>query len=322
MKSRSSFGLLQQGDLNFILTNAIPRKWLTRIVRRVSRSERPWVRAAAIGLWRLFADVDLSDAQTTTFRSMHECFTRRLRPGARPIDPDPAYLVSPCDGIVGACGAIRDDALLQAKGSEYTLVELLGDGVLAERFRDGCYVTLRLTSGMYHRFHSPGACTVEQVRYFPGELWNVNPPTLKRIRKLFCRNERAVLQARVEPSADVIALVPVGAVLVGSIRLSFLDATLDQHYRGPRTLTCRAAFGKAQEMGWFEHGSTIIVLAPRGFALPSHITPGVVVRMGTRLLALPVRPVDVNGMPAASVRPAPMQRDQVAFSSAGAPDFI
>ncbi len=284
---------LEQGDLNFVLTNALPRKWLTRVVRRVSRSERPWVRTIALRLWQLFADLDLSDAATSEFKTVHECFTRRLRPGARPIAADPHTFVSPCDAIVGACGRIRGDTLLQAKGSEYTLAELLGGAALAERFHDGCYVTLRLTSSMYHRFHAPVACAAEHVTYFPGELWNVNPPTLRRIAKLFCKNERAVLQLRDHASKSVFALVPVGAVLVGSIRLNFLDSALDQTYRGPHAIPCRASFAKGEEMGWFEHGSTIIVLAPAEFQFLPQVATGCTIRMGTALLRVPHLPMPV-----------------------------
>lgn len=288
MKSASWFArVLQQEDLNFVLTNRVPRTWLTWLVGCISKSEHPWVRSVSIGLWRRFADVDLTDARTTTFRSMHDCFTRQLRDGARTIDPAAERMTSPCDGIVGACGRIERDTLLQAKGFSYTLMELLGDAALAQYFRDGRYVTLRLTAGMYHRFHAPHACTVEQVTYFPGELWNVNPPTLKRISKLFCKNERAVLRARLDDSGEVIALVPVAAILVASIRLHFLDVTLGAGYRGPHATNCSAHVRKGEEMGWFEHGSTIILLAPRHFQLLPHIRQGETVRMGVALMRVP-----------------------------------
>ena len=274
-----------QEDLNFLLTNRIPRDTLTRVVGRLSKIENPLVRDVSIGLWRAFADLDLSDAQTTQFRSMHDCFTRRLRDGARPIDPDDRHLTSPCDGIVGAHGRIDGDTLLQAKGSSYTLAELLAnDPALAQTFHDGQYLTLRLTSGMYHRFHAPHDCRVEQVNYVSGETYNVNPPALKRIGKLFCRNERAVLRCRLTASGQAIALVPVAAVLVASIRLHFLDVLLHLRYRGPHVIACDAPFRKGQEMGWFEHGSTIIVLAPRGFALCDGLREGVRIRMGQPIL--------------------------------------
>jgi phosphatidylserine decarboxylase len=274
-----------QEDLNFLLTNRIPRNTLTRLVGRLSKIENPVVRDISIGLWRAFADLDLADAQTTQFRSMHDCFTRQLRDDARPIDPDSRHLTSPCDGIVGAHGRIDGDTLLQAKGSTYALAELLGnDKALAHAFHDGQYLTLRLTSGMYHRFHAPHDCRVEQVNYISGETYNVNPAALKRIEKLFCRNERAILRCRLAASGRTIALVPVAAVLVASIRLHFLDVLLHLKYQGPHVIACDASLRKGEEMGWFEHGSTVIVLVPRGFALCDGLREGARIRMGQAIL--------------------------------------
>src|SRR5689334_5296575 len=105
--------LLQQEDLNFLLTNRIPRQTLTRFMGWFSRIEQPLVRDLSIGIWRFFSDLDLSEAKATRFRSMHDCFTRELKDGARPIDRDPAILTSPCDAIVGACGTIAGTELYQ-----------------------------------------------------------------------------------------------------------------------------------------------------------------------------------------------------------------
>src|SRR5215813_7425844 len=111
----------QQEDLNFLLTNRIPRAALTRFMGWFSKVEQPLVRDVSIGLWRLFSDLDLSEAKKTRFRSMHDCFTRELKAGARPIDQRPEIMVSPCDAIVGACGEIAGTQLYQAKGFPYTL---------------------------------------------------------------------------------------------------------------------------------------------------------------------------------------------------------
>ena len=86
-----------QEDLNFLLTNRIPRHALTRLMGRVSRIEQPLVRDASIALWRLFCDVDLTDSAQTRFASLREAFIRELKPGARRIDPDPRTIASPCD---------------------------------------------------------------------------------------------------------------------------------------------------------------------------------------------------------------------------------
>jgi phosphatidylserine decarboxylase len=277
---------LQQEDINFLLTNRIPRRLVTRFVGWLSRIEQPLVRDVSIAIWRLFSDLDLSEAKKTSFRSLHDCFVRELKDGARPVDPDPGVMVSPCDAIVGACGRIEDTRLLQIKGLSYTLEDLLLDPVLVERYRDGSYVTLRLTASMYHRFHAPHDGRVERVTYIAGDTWNVNPIALKRIEKLFCRNERAVLRMRLT-DGHVIALVPVAAILVAGIRLNFLANLRDLDHDGPKTTRCDAPFGKGAEMGWFEHGSTIIVFAPRGFALCDAVGEGTRIRMGEPLMRLP-----------------------------------
>jgi phosphatidylserine decarboxylase len=283
---------LQQEDLNFLLTNRVPRLALTRFMGWFSQIRLPPVRWLSIRVWRLFADLDLSDAKKQRFDSLHDCFIRELKPGARTIDPDPAVLASPCDAIVGAHGPVQGLEVVQAKGFPYTLPELFGaDPKAFAPYRDGCFVTLRLTSSMYHRFHAPHDCRVHHVTHHAGDTWNVNPIALKRIEKLFCRNERAVIHTRLAAGGQPIALVPVAAILVASLRLHWLSPLLGVDYRGPNELPCDAQFIKGQEMGWFQHGSTIIVFAPKGFEIAPGITTGGAIRMGQALMHLP-RPAD------------------------------
>ena len=279
--------MAQWEDLNFLLTNRLPRRWLTHLVGRLSRVERPLVRDVCIAIWRLFTDVDLSESKHTRFKSLHECFVRELKDGVRPVDPHPGTVVSPCDGIIGAAGPVVAGRALQIKGFSYPLLDLLGDSALVEHYLRGSYVTLRLRSSMYHRFHAPHDCRIEQVTYVSGDTWNVNPIALKRIERLFCKNERAVIPCRLRATGDLITLVPVAAILVASIRLHFLDVLLNLKYRGANALRCDVQLHKGQEMGWFEHGSTIIVFAPEGAALSSHLQQGKLVRMGEPLFILP-----------------------------------
>jgi phosphatidylserine decarboxylase len=275
--------LTQQEDINFLFSNRVPRRFVTRFMGWWSRIENPWVCKGSIALWRLFSELDLSEAKTTQFKSLHDCFTRELKPGARAIDRDLAHLVSPCDGLVGECGTINHGMVLQAKGFVYSLRELLADEQLAHYYEGGQYATLRLTSSMYHRFHAPADCRVEQVHYISGDAWNVNPIALKRVDRLFCKNERAVLRCRL-PSGQLLTLVPVAAILVASIRLRFLNVLLHLRYRGPNVIPCDAALQRGEEMGWFEHGSTIIVLAPSGLRLMDGVFQGARVQMGQPLL--------------------------------------
>ena len=273
-------------DMSFLLTNRLPRRWATLFMGWLSGIEHPLVRSVAINLWRLTSDLDLSEAKTTRFRSLQECFTRELKEGARPVDADASVLISPVDGIVGAAGRVVRGTVLQTKGFPYTLTDLLGDEQLVEQYRDGSYVTLRLTPTMYHRFHAPHDCRVEQVTYFSGDTWNVNPITLRRIERLFCKNERAAIRCRLEGSGHLVTLVPVAAILVASIRLHFLDVLFHLRYRGPNVIPCNASLRKGDEMGWFQHGSTVIVFAPPGLSLREELREGQRIRMGQPLFAI------------------------------------
>ena len=276
--------LVANEDLNFLLTNRLPRHAVTRFMGWYSGIDSPLLTRMSIAVWRLFTELDLSEAAETRYRSLHACFTRALKPGMRPIDPDPAVICSPSDAIVGACGPVQGTEVIQAKGFPYQVADLLGSEALAERYRDGSYVTLRLTSAMYHRFHAPDDCVVGRVTYISGDTWNVNPVALKRVERLFCKNERAVIEARLTADDTPLLLVPVAAILVASIRLHWLDVLLHLRYRGPNVIPCAARFQRGEEMGWFEHGSTIIVFAPKGHALCDDIAEGSRIRMGQGLL--------------------------------------
>jgi phosphatidylserine decarboxylase len=280
--------ILSQEDLNFLLTNRLPRRALTQFMGWFSKLEHPWVRDASIAIWKYFSVLDLSEAKKQHFTSMHDCFTRELKDGARPITQDVDAMTSPVDAIVGAYGPIRGVDAFQAKGFPYTLQDLLGHEESLEQWRDGYFVTLRLTSSMYHRFHAPFDCTVEKVRYFSGDTWNVNPIALARVEKLFCKNERVLIRTRLGGTGAVagqqVALVPVAAILVASIRLHFLDVLFHLKYAGEKVIDCNASFQRGQEMGWFQHGSTVIVLAAQGFALEQGLYEGSNIRLGQALL--------------------------------------
>jgi phosphatidylserine decarboxylase len=275
---------LIRDELWFLLTNRVPRRLLTRLFGWFSRIEQPIVRDVSMAVWNRFADLRLHEAKHTHFSSLHDCFIRELKSGSRPVDSTREVLVSPCDAIVGAHGTIDGTTVFQAKGFPYSLGDLLCDPCLVERYRDGRYVTLRLTPSMYHRFHAPADCQVRDVIYISGDTWNVDPIALRRIERLYCRNERAVIDTCLEGSRESLTMVPVAAILVASIRLSFLDVTLNLRYRGRNRIPCEAAFKKGDEMGYFHHGSTIVVFATRGLELCRGITQGATVRMGQPLL--------------------------------------
>lgn len=286
--SRSIRALPWQEQLNFLLTNRIPRRLATRLMGWVSNIENPLLTRALIRIWRLFAnDLDLSEARQREFRSLQDCFTRELRMGARPIDRRDDVVISPCDGIVGEYGNINGTTVFQAKGFPYDLQDLLPEAELREAFRDGKYITLRLKSSFYHRFHAPLACEVMQTTYISGDTWNVNPVALKCVERLYCKNERAVIDLRTLHSGGRLCLVAVAAILVASIRLRWLDDALDMHYQGPQVIHRRASFAKGDELGYFQHGSTIILFATPDYQFCDAIETGTRVHMGQALMTCP-----------------------------------
>jgi len=283
--------LLQQEDLNFLLTNRIPRSAATWLMGWFSQIESPWLARLSIAVWRQFTKLDLGEAKEQQFRSLHACFVRELKDGARPVEQDPAVLVSPCDAIVGACGRVQQGQLWQAKGFPYSAADLFGNAARAVPFAEGIFVTLRLTSAMYHHFHAPHDATIHHVTHMAGDTWNVNPIALKRVERLFCKNERAAVHLKLAQGGHPIAMIPVAAILVASLRLHFLNllipARYPRRYSGPNELPCQVQVKKGEDLGWFQHGSTVIVFAPPGFALCEGVETGVQVRMGMPLMRLP-----------------------------------
>jgi phosphatidylserine decarboxylase len=271
-------------DLNFLLTNRIPRRYATLLMGRLSQVRSPRLVRFSVKTWSLFArDLRLDEAEKREFATLRECFTRELKSGARPIDSDQDVLASPCDAIVGAHGRIRGTKVFQAKGFPYDLSELLCDPSLVERHRDGQFVTLRLKASMYHRFHAPCDGRIDTVRYISGDTWNVNPIALSRVEKLFCKNERAVLDLVMDDPAEAVTLVPVAAILVASIKLRFLEHELDLRYKGRNEIPCEASFEKGDELGYFQNGSTIVVFVSGPFALSDGVSQGATIRMGRPL---------------------------------------
>ena len=291
VKLRSAIArIVEHEDLNFLLlTNRIPRRWLTIFLGWFSKLENPLIRSGSLLIWRMFSDLDLSEAKKTHFKSLHDCFTRELKEGARPIDLDPTALVSPCDAIVGASGTIADGSLLQAKGFPYTLESLLGAN---QRELTRRLSRRHLRDPAPHLEHvSPFPCAVRLQRG-TGQLhlgrYVERQPHCASSGSSNCSARTSVPSSVAGyPSSQMLTLVPVAAILVASIRLHFLDVLLHLKYRGPNVMKCDAKFRKGEEMGWFQHGSTIIVLAPPGVTIRSDIVQGQRIRMGQPLFRLP-----------------------------------
>lgn len=273
-------------DLNFLITNRIPRALTTRLIGWYSHIRSPILARISIWIWKIFTPLDLSEARSTRFESLRDCFIRELIPGSRPIDPRPAVIVSPCDGIIGEHGSVALGQLFQAKGCPYPLRDLLIDPLLEQQWEGARFVTIRITSAMYHRFHAPHDGVISRIRYVSGDTWNVNPIALKRIEKLFCKNERAILEMTLSGTNTPLLMVPIAAILVASIRIHCIETTFNARTKDGMSFTPNTQITKGQELGWFEHGSTILVFGPATLEIAPNLAVGSVIRMGEPLLNL------------------------------------
>ncbi|MFK7898661.1 MAG: archaetidylserine decarboxylase [Myxococcota bacterium] len=278
----------------------LPKNLVSRWAGRFASLRLPApIQRAEIQLFARLAGVDLSETRDplSSFPSLQSFFTRALAEGRRPVEGDEATLVSPCDGAWGAAGRIENGTLLQVKGRAYAVADLLGDRDLAAEYEGGAYATLYLSPRDYHRFHTPIAGRITRVDYWPGALWPVNPVGLKGVDGLFAKNERICAYLEPEPSqggaaasegaeSPAIALVAVGATMVGSVRLGFSTLTTNQpEGRAARENLGEAAprFARGEEWGHFEFGSTIVMLLPPGeFALDPE-PAGTPLRLGTKI---------------------------------------
>lgn len=272
----------------------LPQGFISRAWGWLARRRRP--RLAVEGLKRAFVravGIDMSEAAQPigAYACLEDLFVRSLRPGARRIDPDPTAVICPVDGTVGMCGTVADDTLLQVKGRTYSLSRLLDDPNAAARFEGGPYATIYLAPFNYHRIHAPVSGEVRAAAHIPGALMPVFPEALESIDELFARNERLITYID-SPDAGRVAVVKVGATLVGRITVSY-DASLHTNcsvrasrhlaYNPPRLMN------KGAELGIFELGSTVVLVGYAERVTFEELTPGAEVRVGQRIGVLMAR---------------------------------
>lgn len=267
----------------------LPRKRMSRALGRIADLRAPSAMLdRAIDVFVRVYDIDLSDYEIPPggFRSFDEFFTRTLRPGVRPIDPDPATLVSPADGRVEDLGAIDPAATLLVKGKRYEVTDLLDEPEAAERYRGGSFFIVYLSPRDYHRVHAPVAGPVTRARYVGGTLWPVNRIGLTYVPNLFAINERVAIVQN-HPELGEVTTVMVGATSVGRISLAFDHEVWTNLGNAPgvrRYGDDGPPIDKGEELGTFHLGSTAIVFVPPG-SLRFRVGAGAVVRMGEAVLS-------------------------------------
>ena len=272
----------------------LPQHLLSALMHQLARSRLHWLKNAFIGACLQRFHPDMSDAaqpEPFAFESFNAFFTRALRAGARPADPDPSAIVSPVDGSVSQLGRLNGSWLVQAKGHAYTLESLLAaEGSWAEAFRGGAFATLYLAPFNYHRIHMPLAGTLRAAWYVPGQLFSVNAATAASVPGLFARNERLVCVFGAGPLN--FALVLVGALFVGSMATVWHGEVTPRHPRRRTELPLDGSragltLARGAELGRFNMGSTVILLLPPGSAeWRATLAPGSSVRVGAALARL------------------------------------
>ncbi len=260
----------------------MPRNLLSRGFGFIATRRRPQFLVRPFMRWfagRFGIDLNEAELPFEEYPTLQAMFTRRLKPGARPIASEADALVSPVDAAVGAFGRIEAGRLIQAKGLDYSAEAFLGCAEQATRFGDGWFATLYLSPKDYHRIHSPVAGTIARTLYEPGTLWPVNGPAVANIPGLFAVNERVT--AVVETPRGPVAVVLVGATNVGSMKMAYVD--LVTNCGGARSHTEHAPAPPVErggDIGVFQMGSTVILLvADPDFAWEGLVT-GQPVRMG------------------------------------------
>ncbi|HSD70727.1 MAG TPA: archaetidylserine decarboxylase [Woeseiaceae bacterium] len=282
------------GTLFVLLQRVLPKHLMTRIVYRLSRITLRPVKNWLITRFAAAYKVDVNEAALPVpdgFANFNAFFTRELAAGARPIDTQPNVLVSPVDGTVSAAGRLNGETLLQAKGIDYTLTDLLATDLADTRdFSDGSYATLYLAPYNYHRVHCPAACELVSARYVPGKLYSVNDTTVSRLPDLFTGNERLICHFR--SATGPMILVFVGALHVGSISTPWTGEIRPRKrgvveernlHKGGHT----RQLARGDLLGWFNMGSTVILLLPGDHcSWLDNMVPGNRLKMGERIANL------------------------------------
>ncbi len=270
-----------------LLFTLLPHHALSRLVYRLTRIEHPRVTAAIRWFIKTFG-VDMSDAlepDPAAYKTFNEFFVRELKPGARPLAEGDNLLTSPVDGTVSQCGDIRFDHVFQAKNHCYSTLQLLGDDhAMNEQFRDGKFATIYLAPYNYHRIHMPLGGRLQRMLHVPGRLFSVAPWTVNSVPALFARNERVV--CLFDTDAGPLAMILVGAINVAAIETVWHGLVTPPAGKRISRYSYEHAdrrYARGEEMGRFNMGSTVILLATPSVSWGDILTPGQTLKMGQKI---------------------------------------
>lgn len=256
-------------DLYILLLSILPKNIISKLFGMFTYLKLP--RFMMIPILKAFASmykINLSEAELniSEYNSLNQFFTRALKAGARIIDSKENAAVSPVDARITNFGDINESTLIQAKGFDFSLKELLGSEKYWKEFESGKFITFYLSPQDYHRIHSPFGGRILGYYYEPGKLFPVNDAAVGGIQALFPKNERLI--TFLQTDYGKIAVVKVGASNVGKIRVTYDDKIVTNTWiRFPKEheyTNVNIMIDKGAELGRFEMGSTVILIFQRG----------------------------------------------------------
>lgn len=275
-----------KNSLFYVFLYLLPKNAVSSFMGRLVSMRVPKTLALAVN--KIFAtvfkiNVDEAEKPLADYENLQQFFIRRLKKGSRNVFLKNHVVISPCDGTLSVASSIDKGTLIQAKGRDYSVKELVADDKLASIFNDGQYATLYLSPRDYHRFHMPITGVITKTTYIRGCLWPVNTWAVSNIKNLFCVNERVITEI-VEPiSKKRLLHIAVGATMVGKIELEYCDISniKSQNFNGSQMVAHdEIELEAGQELGKFMFGSTIVMLIENGLIdgflkdVPSHVKMG------------------------------------------------
>lgn len=267
----------------------LPHKIISLIAHLSANCKIIWVKNYLIGYFIKRYAVKMNEAiepDPFAYATYNNFFTRRLKPECRPIDANPAAIVSPADGAIAQIGQITNEKIIQAKGRDYSVYDLLANDPFAEQFLNGSFTTVYLAPKDYHRVHMPLNGKLLKMLYIPGKLFSVNNHAAENIPNVFARNERVV--AIFDTVAGPMAVILVGAMIVGGIETVWAGPITPPHTKQIKNYNYAnqdaIEIAKGAEMGLFKLGSTVIVLfAPHAVMWEQTITNDMEIKMGQKI---------------------------------------
>ena len=266
----------------------LPQHFLSRIVYALMRSEIKWVKNLLIHLISQVAGINYAEALSPDpedYVSFNAWFTRALKPGVRVFDPDPNAFLSPCDGKISETGPLKENRILQAKGKDYSLQDLLADDPVCQQLAGGYFSTIYLSPKDYHRIHMPLGGRLQRMIHVPGRLFSVAPYTVRQVPRLFARNERVI--SIFDTDSGPLVMVLVGAMLVSSTETVWageVTPTKNKEVTVKDYPDTEISLAKGEEMGRFNMGSTVILLMPPDALKPvDSLGAGDAVKLGQKL---------------------------------------